>query len=385
MMNKEEAFKRIILIIMILSFLLWLNFNIAQTVLGEFLAEYGLYTISILSHIVLIYELIMLIYGLIKRDSYKQSLAQWKRTVEILEPGVDGQISEHLDNRESYRKEDLEAECSCYLMSYVGKLTGDRALDFLGVSFASDKEDPVRREELSYFFLSNLNNSSVKRFLKTEKGTSLFDECQLCSKAIVERKTSITLLDDEKGIKQIANEFLHMCVQSVQIDSQETIHHIKSVLSWICSKLDAPGFVASIDFKLLLVSIPKLEKKFEYFGVNDNLLDKYIKRIRHSRNMKRLVSESVNQLCEGKNNLQEMMCNALFISAYHEMFNVSKQGKLRKNVRTSVLEYENVYHKQYSKGLNILISAIPLGSLEDPHFGLTDRLLSVMSAMGGKE
>lgn len=313
----------------------------------------------------------------------KSSQKTWNKVQKELMVGVECAIKTHISDDGA----SLYYDCQCFLLSDESGSTGRVLLDKLCKQF--DKEDDLQKERISYLFLAHRSNKSVAEFASTPQGEKFFRKCIKCSNEILRRRTYV---DEQKEISEddfnrVINEFLHFSLLCNTINTNEKIDYIRKVLSWVRTELRKRSAIKVLDIQMFMMALAKLEKNLSYHNVGDKIINRYISKIKKSWRFRRMYWNANYRLWANTSfeTSKDRMNDSGFLVAHIWKFGLFYRSILWLIVEIRLCKYKWYYHKSHKNAIAILIMAAPLGNILPTEVDYTDKILTVVKAIGGKE
>lgn len=374
--------KRTILLLCIVLLLLqnrWLalsDYGATIDYWGRIACPWILVAITIISGALFAYDIFI---GITAKSSQKT----WNKVKKELLVGVECAIKTHFsDDGVS-----LYDDCRCFLLADESGSTGQILLDELCKQF--DKEDNLQKEKISYLFLAHKSNKRVAEFASTPHGEKFFRKCIKCSNEVLLRRTYV---DEQKEItkddlNRVINELLHFSLLSNTINTNEKIDYIRKVLSWIRGELRKRSAIRVLDIQTFMMALAKLEKNLCYHNVNDKIINKYISKIKRSWCFRRMYWNANYRLWTNTSfeTINDRLNDSGFLVAHIWKFGLLYRIILWIIVQIRLCKYRRCYHKTHKNAIAILIMAAPLGNVLPTEVDYTDKILTVVKAIGGKE
>lgn len=383
-MKKTIAFWINLLVFIACAVLLLIqNRVIALSRFGTWIGEHGESVFDFCLNVVFWFEVVLHSYEILLSLSAFLCKTVWKNVHNELEISIECRLKDH-------SKEDeitLYDECCCLLLSYDKSPSDPVLISKLCEQF--EMSDSLQKERIAYLFLAHRSNKSIAEFCSKETGIKFLQQCEGCSKEVLYRTTydDANLQQCSNMFGHIINEFLHYSLLSNIVNTDEQIDYIRRVLSWVRCELRENHYIENSELQMFLIVLAKFERNLTYHNINDKLINKYIRDIKKSIKFKLMYLMAYCRLWkhENCNENKEHMSDSAFVVAHIWNFGLIYRLVLIGLVLHRLCEYRKNYHIKHKEAVEILVIATPLGAVLSGEQNQTDRILTVISAVGGKK
>lgn len=282
-------------------------------------------------------------------------------------------------------KENLEHQNITEYINYIWIFVNDKnAHDILNYLMNEFVNNRLSQPDIAFFFLSNQYNNSIIEFLN--RFPDFRNKCLSCSKDIMNQATyNDSLIEfDSYKLRNITNEFMHFCIGNNSVDINKWIDYIRKVLSWICCQVKKKELFSNYELKRFMLIIPRLEQRLLYLGIDDKMIKLYIKKLKKSFCLTKMVYDSNKLLwqLEG-DSLVAYTCSVGLLISYPEKFNLLYQFLMQQAVAKKRKIFKEQYHTYYRDAITLVFSIIPLGQINSPNQDIADKILSIINLFGG--
>lgn len=376
-MKNLTNIKRFAALIICAVLLLMLNRILALSSFGEFIQHNGQTICHSILCVVFFIDVLLFVYGVALDILNYYSKKIYNKTLHVLSIGIEQKIKDSSTS--------LYDECLCLLMSYNSSPASSILIQKLCAQFYEGNS--TQKERIAYLFIVNKANKSIAAFCNTPKGSAFLKKCEQCSNEVLLRRTFADAKIDFSSVEfeKLINEFLHFSLFSNIINTNEMIDYIRKVLSWIKREIKNKNSIKDVNFQLFIMVLAKLEKKLSYHNVNDGIINTYISRIKQSCRFRcmyfaaicRLLRNTTNETCN------ERMNDVGLIVAHIWKFGLLYRAALLLAVRFKLGDYNSEYLKKHNDAMAILVMVTPLGNIIKPDDSIVDKILTIISAIGG--
>lgn len=234
------------------------------------------------------------------------------------------------------------------------------------------------KDELTYFFLSNITNNNVATFFQLEDMSS--EKRQFKSEL---ENLSLNLCDElmhlgiEKNVISTDNfekyvmMLLHLSLPQNYISTQQMVHAVRTILTWVNNKFDWNYVSNHKESSLMfLIALRQIEQKLIALQIEDKVINSNIKTIDHSSWLKKFIKSSYRNLTRyiRKNKQEDLVkeyaVEVSVIITYIKRLNILKLAKLSILINNRYHHYIKHYCNENGKdSIEVLLLASPLSSV----------------------
>ena len=242
---------------------------------------------------------------------------------------------------------------------------------------------------LSLILLKNASHNAVSMLFSEER--ELRFECEEISKAYSDSmKNDFISLQEavtEKGLLNFFRKLMHCCLPSNGINKEEFMIHLKYVFAWILQNITKENIDSHQESMLtFILLLPAIKNKLKENGINDDKIEKSIRKIEISEWFQYLLNKSYQyidfNLCRNETILvkNEYWVKYSYItSMYHEKMSLRYKNRMLNKINT----IQEKLYKEYDpeKVVLFLLLASPIRSFKSEEDLLYNWLSLIYSCM----